>query len=261
MAHHLGCTEVEIDVFLLKCGTLCVFHGSGTDENPGLFEHYCDNMEGSILDYTYQEIRNKFKFNPHHHEFACGSQLISDLENANECYIPTLEEILVDAKKYGVTIKIELKGENTADPTLAVVEKLDMVSQVHFSSFELSRVGRIRELRPHRCPKTGEHLYKTGALFDEVPLDYMQRALSVGASEVHLKYSTCTKSRVEEIHKAGMGSMCWMRGPIGMSHDVIHKFHDVGNEDEKMFRIIMATGVQKMCVNKPDVLVNSFRWN
>lgn len=253
-AHQLGCEEVEIDVFLLKCGTLCVFHGSGGDQDPGKFEHYCTNMQGSVLDYTYDEIKQSFKFNPHYEEFGCGSDIIHMLEQDNECFIPTLEEVLLEAKKLGLTVKIELKGPNTAEPTLELVEALDMVKSVHFSSFDLSRIHRIRELRPQRCEISGRHIYKTGALFDEVPDNFIQMALDVDATEVHLKYSTCTKSRVNQIHDAGMDSMCWMRGPIGMKNDVTQVFYDVGNEDEVLFRVVMATGVKKMCVNKPDVL-------
>ena len=35
----MGADAVELDVFLLKCGNLIVFHGAGSDKNPGqLFE-------------------------------------------------------------------------------------------------------------------------------------------------------------------------------------------------------------------------------
>lgn len=253
-AHQVGCEEVEIDVFLLKCGTLCVFHGSGTDENPGHFQHYSNNMDGSILDYTYDEVRKNFKFNPRYEEFSCGADMIHSLEENNECYIPTLEEVLSDAKKHGITLKIELKGHGTEVPTLNLVESMNMVDQVHFSSFELSRIQKIRELRPQRDLTTGQYVYKTGALFDDVPDNFIELALDAGSSEVHLKYSLCTTSRVNAIHAAGMDSMCWFRGPIGMKEDVSSVFYDVGNENEIMFRIVMATGVRKMCVNKPDVL-------
>lgn len=257
-AHALGCDEVELDVFLLKCGTLCVFHGSGTDQNPGLLSDYSTNMYGSILEYTYHDLKDKLIFNSDYEEFGCGRSIIEFLEDNDECYIPTLEQVLIDAKKSGLTIKIELKGPGTVEPTLELVEKLDMVSQCHYSSFELSRIRRVRELRPQRHSLTNEHVYKTGALFDEVPSNFIEMALDVDASEVHLKYSSCTKSRVNEIHAAGMDSMCWFRGPIGMKDDVTFKYNDVGNEDEMMFRIVMATGVRKMCVNKVDVLIQMF---
>lgn len=244
-----GADQVEIDVFLLKCGELVVFHGGGTDENPGCLKDYC-GVEGSILDLTYEEA-SRLKFNPHHYEFGCGPDIISQLQH--ECYIPTLEQVLLDVRDTGVVIKVELKGPGTPDPVLQLVEKLDMVDQVHYSSFDHSRIQRIRELRPDRN-QDGTHKYKTGALFDHVPHNFVDIALSVGASEVHLKYSECTKERVDMIHEAGMESMIWMRGPVGMKQDLSDLFHDVGNEDESMYRTIMATGVRAMCVNRPDVL-------
>lgn len=245
------CQEVEIDVFLLKCGTLIVFHGGGSDQNPGCLKDYC-NIDASILDLTYEEARG-LKFNPHHLEFGCGPGIMQEL--ADEYYIPTLQEVLSDARETGVVIKIELKGPGTPDPVLKLVEDMDMTEQVHYSSFDHSRIKRIRELRPHRNID-GSYLYKTGALFDEPPENFVELALEAGASEVHLKYSTCTTEMVQQIHGAGMDSMIWMRGPVGMIHDVTHLFHDVGNEDESMYLAIMKTGVKAMCVNKPDVLAN-----
>ena len=41
-----------------------------------------------------------------------------------------------------------------------------------------------------------------------------------------------------------------------MRLDTMEKYHDVGNEDEAMYRTIMATGVRAMCINKPDILVS-----
>jgi hypothetical protein len=46
-AAELGADTVELDVFLLKCGTLVVFHGTGSDQSPGLLDKYC-GMEGSM---------------------------------------------------------------------------------------------------------------------------------------------------------------------------------------------------------------------
>lgn len=256
----IHCEEVEIDVFLLKCGTLIVFHGGGTDQNPGLLKEYCC-VDGSILDLTYEEAR-KLKFSPHHPEFGCGPDIIRQIEK--ECYIPTLKEVLSDARETGVIIKIELKGPGTPEPVLELVEKMNMVDQVHYSSFDHSRIKRVRELRPQRNAD-GSHRYKTGALFDEVPDNFVELALEADASEVHLKYSTCTKERVAKIHAAGMDSMIWMHGPIRMNHDITHLFKNantiMNEEDETMYTALMATGVKAMCVNKPHVLASILRRN
>ena len=46
-AAQAGADGVELDIFLLKCGSLVVFHGSSGDENPGLLHSYC-GIKGSM---------------------------------------------------------------------------------------------------------------------------------------------------------------------------------------------------------------------
>ncbi|CAJ1948951.1 unnamed protein product [Cylindrotheca closterium] len=235
-----GADAAELDVFLLKCGTLIVFHGGGTDENPGDLLDYC-GRPGNILDLTYEEAL-QLKFNPQHVGFACPVDMIE------RGRIPTLEEVLIDAKKTGLHITIELKGEGTVEPSLEVVERLDMVDQCSFSSFEHSRIALLRKLRPDKTK------YRTGALFDICPVDMLQRAQAAGATEIHLRYDTVTPEIIQSIHDAGFGSMVWFRGVAGMVENCREKYWDVGNEDESMYDALLRTGVQKMCVNKPDVL-------
>lgn len=246
----LGCEAVELDVFLLKDGTLIAFHGGGTDQNPGLLSDYCLNQDGrSILDCeTFSETQN-LAFNPFLEEFGCSKESVLDGR------IPALEEVLRQARMTGIVLKIELKGEGCTLPVLKLVDKMDMADQCHFSCFDHSRIALVRELHPERNPD-GSFKYKTGALFDEVPADFIERAQALGASEIHLKYDTCTKERIGDIHKAGMGSMAWFRGPIGMREDTEQKYLDVGNEDFNMYQTLMDTGVQQLCCNKPDVLLN-----
>lgn len=246
-----GCDAIELDVFLLNCGTLVVFHGGGTDENPGLLQDYC-NVKGSILDYTAKEARDVLKLNPNYEEFACPAERITDEKHT---YIPTLEEVLLTLKGTNMTIKIELKGEGTTVPVLDMVQELNMVKQCHYSSFDHDRIALVRKLHPE-TDLDGTHVYKTGALFaDNLPENFIEKAKDIGASEVHLKYDTCTKERVKQIHEAGMESMCWFRGPIGMREDIETKYNDVGNEDFAMYEVVRQTGVGAMCVNKPNVLV------
>lgn len=239
----IGCDAVELDVFLLKCGTVIVFHGGGTDENPGDLIDYC-GRPGSILDMTYEECKS-LSFNSNYEEFPCPTSFIQHGK------IPTLEEVLLDAKASPnkMNVKIELKGPGTVQPVLDIVERLDMVGQCQYSSFDLDRLAELRALRPQN------DVYKTGALFDDLPSDYLEQSQSAGATEVHLRYDTCTSNVVSDIHKAGFGSMVWMRGPIGMSYDTMEKFWDVGNEDETMYDALLRTGVQQLCINKPEVLM------
>lgn len=243
----MGCDAVELDVFLLRCGSLIVFHGGGTDENAGHLLDYC-GRDASILDLTYEEALQQLNFNPEYAEFPCPKHSI--LSGS----IPTLEQVLLDAKESGMHVKIELKGEGTVEPSLELVERLGMVEQCSYSSFDLGRIALLRQLRP-QTTETGEHVYKTGALFADVPADLLEQAKRAGASEIHLKYDTCTSSIVSQIHNAGFGSLCWFRGPIGMTEDCLEKYWDVGNEDEIMYEAMWKTGVQQLCLNKPDVMI------
>lgn len=106
----LGVDAVELDVFLLKCGTLVVFHGSGSDENPGLLKDYCVEREESILEYTYEELQDVVVFNEHYEEFGCNATKI------RVGVIPTLEQVLLDAKDTSLIIKIELKDKEQPNP-------------------------------------------------------------------------------------------------------------------------------------------------
>ena len=233
------------DVFLLKCGTLVVFHGDGDDKSPGWLTSYC-GINKNILDFTADEARS-LTFDTACPEFVCPQERLA------KAFIPTLKEVLLDARKTGIYIKIELKGPGTEIPTLRLVERLGMVSQCSFASFEHERVGRIRELRPDRLAY-GTHKYKTGCLFVDAPYDFIEKDLAVDASEIHLKYDTCTKERVEAIHKAGMGSMAWFRGAPGMKQDASSKYYDFDDEGWDCYGTVMKSGVQAMCVNKPDLL-------
>jgi len=246
----MGCDAVELDVFCLQDGTLIVFHGGGTDEEPGDLTDYCLNQDGvSILDLTYDECR-KLQFNTQFSEFPCPR------ESIQQGSIPTLEQVLLDLKDTKTQVKIELKGPGTVQPTLELVERLHMVHHVQFSSFDLSRLHELRQLRPQRDALSGKYLYQTGALFDyPVPDDFLVQAQAIGASQVHLPYDTCTVERINAIHHAGMGSMAWTRGPVGMLEHATDEYLDMGNEDESCYQAIIDTGVQEICCNRPDVLI------
>ena len=245
----LGADAIELDVFVLKDGTIVVFHGGGTDEFPGDLTNYCVGKDGaSILDLTFPQTQ-KLEFNPYFLEFG------APMERIRSARIPTLEEVLLDLKDKPIEIKVELKGPDTTVPVLELVNKLGMMDQVSYSSFAHERIRLVRELHPE-CNEDGSYLVRTGALFSEVPMDYLQQAQAAGASEVHLRYDTCTVERIREIRNAGMSSMAWFSGPIAMDRDWVATYWDIQAEDDKCYRTLMASGVDQVCCNRPDVAMN-----
>jgi len=249
-----SCDAVELDVFKIKDNSLVVFHGSGTDQAPGRLEDYC-GVEGSILDLTLNEAR-ALRFKPNFKGFVCPTERIVKAES-----IPTLEEVLVDIREHSpdLHVKIELKGPDTARPVIALVERLGMVDQCSYSSFDHSQISIVREMRPQVNPVIGKHVYPTGALFNEIPPNFLELAKEVGADELQFRYDTCTVEIIEAAHQANMGTMAWMRGPADMDADTTLKYLDIGNEDESCYDTILATGVQQLCINKPDVLHRMFQ--
>lgn len=249
----IGCDAVELDVFALRdeeseYPVVVVFHGGGSDQIPGDLSDYCLDSDGvGILDLTYQQSQN-LTFNPNHAEFPCSKHMI---ETAR---IPTLEEVLLDLKGTGLQVKIELKGPGTVEPTLALVERLQMTDQCAYGCFDHSKLRHLRQLRPDRG------MYSTGALFDHsLPDNYIEIAKGCGATEIHLKYDTCTVERVNAIRQAGMRSMAWFPGPVGMADDMKGHYWDVRNEDERCYEAVLDTGVDELCVNKPDILKKILR--
>lgn len=221
--------------------------------NPGCLREYCYNkeepeskcIEGSILDFTYEEVK-AFNLKPSK-QYTCP-------HNKLDASIPKLKDVLSMAKASNIMLKIELKGPNTEVPTLKLVEKEGMVDRCHFSSFYHERVAKIRELRPQRTTD-GAYRIKTACLFrNPPPKDFVKRSIMHGASEVHLRYDACSKENIRAVHDAGLESMAWFRSPLTMQEDAA-KLVDVGDEDEAMYQTVMNSGVQSLCVNKPDVLL------
>lgn len=127
-AHEMGCDAVELDVFLLKCGSLVVFHGGGP-EKLGSLEEHC-GVNRCIQDLTYDEAR-ELKMKEDCEEFVCPKDKIRNSK------IPRLEEVLEFAKETGLKIYLELKGPGTPEPSLRLVERYGLLDQVIFSSFHM----------------------------------------------------------------------------------------------------------------------------
>jgi glycerophosphoryl diester phosphodiesterase len=257
------CDAVELDVFALphNDNLVVVFHGNDQYQQPGDLRGYCigyddDNYntnheKTNIMDLTYEEI-GKLQFNSEFAEFPCPHHKIT---NSTIAYIPTLEQVLLDLKHTSCQLKIELKGPGVVQPVIALVEQLDMVHQCSYSSFDLTQLYELRQLRPDK------KLYRTGALFaDKVPDYWNEIVTPCDVNEIHIKYDCCHQTLIQNIHHAGYQTMAWLRGPIGMKLDCTTKYHDIGchiyhDEDERCYQALIDTGVQQICCNKPNLLI------
>ncbi len=152
--------------------------------------------------------------------------------------------------KADFVIKIELKGPGTgtAFPSVELVKKHNMMHRCQFASFNHERIAnaKVKTLAPDAI---------TGALWADLPDDFLERCLQVQADEVHFRYDTCTHNNVKAAHNVGLSTMAWFRGPKAMCRDAI-KYNDVGNEDVNMHKTVLQSGVMSLCANRPAIALN-----
>ncbi|CAB9520693.1 Glycerophosphoryl diester phosphodiesterase family [Seminavis robusta] len=238
-----GCDGVELDVFKLKDESLVVFHGTGGDETPGLLKEYCESETPaeSILDLNFHQVQKL--------EFVEESEhLMASQEMTKRARIPTLRQVLELFRQYpDKSVTIELKGEGTEQPTVELVEDLQMTDQVVLSSFKHARVQQVKQLNPS---------LRTAAIFKgQVPSDYLQLASNAQADEVHLRYDTCSVERVQEAQQEGFHVMAWFRGPKAMKQDVSDTYVDAVSETT-VYDMVLQTGVNAICCNRPHEAVD-----
>ena len=198
------------------------------------------SVDRTITTFSWSELSSLGSFTSGWEEGVCGDDKLS------YATVPKLKDSLELCKSLGLGVKVELKGRDVVPGVVKMVKELGMGDTVEISSFDHEQLREVNELAPE---------LRTGALFSSpCPEDFAERALNVGASEVHLRYDTCSTVRVAEAREKGLKVMAWFRGPLSMREDS-RGWNDAGNEDEDMYRIVMRSGCEEVCVNRPDVAV------
>ena len=122
-------------------------HGNHAKEFRSLPQFDVPRGDKRIMDLTYEECQ-KLRFNPDYAEFVCPPGKIDDTDR-----IPLLRDVLLDMKKTGTRVKIELKGKGAAIPVVQLVEELGMVDQCAYSSFDHAQLKDLRDFRPDVDPR------------------------------------------------------------------------------------------------------------
>ena len=223
-AYEAGADSVELDAFLIKDGSLVVFHGGDGGELSKL-----THSKGLITELTLEETK-KVRFDADNKNVVVGSEV------AERGRIPSLEEVLeVVKEKEGRLVTIELKGDNTAEGCLNLVKKMGLLSVTLFSSFKHNEIERVKELEPTA---------QTAALFEleHTAEEFIKGANKVKANQIHARYDYLTKDIVDTCHEAGLKVMAWMRGPLTMK----------GMETLELYKGVMDLGLDTICVNHPE---------
>jgi glycerophosphoryl diester phosphodiesterase len=113
--------------------------------------------------------------------------------------IPFLSEV-IDLVDRRMNINIELKGQNTAEPTARLIEHYltsEKWSDDQFlvSSFNHPELALFKRLLPQ---------IKTGALIAHIPLNYAGFAKALGVYSIHASLEFIIQELIEDTHRNGM---------------------------------------------------------
>lgn len=195
-AIELGCDGIETDVQMSRDGILVLIHDEKIDRTTtGI---------GYVKDHTFEELH------------ALG--------------IPSLEELLILAKRHKIFLNLELKNsvvayEGLEEKVIDMVIAYDMVKQVILSSFNHYSVVKCKKLKP---------AIEVGLLYVEPLYEAEKYCLNAGANAIHPNFRTLNQEIVEAAHMSGI------------------KVHPYTINEEKDIEYMIELGVDMIISNYPD---------
>jgi glycerophosphoryl diester phosphodiesterase len=165
-----GADAVEIDVFAVQ-GELIVIHDHHLSRTT--------NGTGSIYQFSLQQLMQ--------------------LDAGRGEPIPTLWQVLQQVQNK-LWLNIELKGENTVEPLLGLLQRAEQelgfdCQQLLISSFNHHLLLALQHQRPE---------LKLGALTASLPIDYARFAAKLGAYSVNGDVSFINQAFVDDAKKRGL---------------------------------------------------------
>ncbi len=178
LAHQQGARCFELDVHLLKDGTLAVHHDYSLLSTAGIDVQLKDLTAADLQKYP---LKNPFSKEP--------------------AYVPLLSEILPLVMPGLELLNIELKNDDNCYPgleeTLLNALPAALLPKILFSSFDYPTLQRLRALAPQA--RIGQ-LTRT---FN------VQEALALKAESVHINYTRFTPQIAQTCHAHNLNVYCY----------------------------------------------------
>jgi len=173
----LGAQRVELDVHLSRDHQLVVMHDATVDRTT--------NGSGAVAEMTVQQIK----------QLDAG-------KGERVPLLPEVIELFQEHWKNGgeSKLQIELKGSNSAAPTVEAIVQNNIADKVVLSSFDEAQLTRAMQLLPQTT-----YVFLTAKLEP----DPLEIALRIGASGVHLNHKLATREWVQCVHDAGLQARVW----------------------------------------------------
>lgn len=179
---------VETDIYFTSDDEIVCMH----DNNVG---NYISQLNGAPADYTLQQIKQY------------PIDLGSGVTNYPNCFVPTLDEVLVEVSKYGAPLLIELKEPNLTtariNKIIAAIENANYIKSVAFSGTYANCVLVYQIL------KTGLFIANISSVSQTVINNL--KTYSFGAQ---LDINAATQENVETLIQNGIPFNVWFRGDV-----------------------------------------------
>ena len=178
----LNVDGIEIDVFRCASGEIVVFHDKKLKRLTG--------HNGLIEETTFEELKNMLV--------------------AGRYRIPTLQQVL---EKIGgkILLNVELKGENTAIPTAAILKQYLIDSQSDIKKLIVSSKN-WKELTLFKNQNTNIPIGVLSHynIFLEKGVDaIIEKGRELSALAIHPKFSILNKKAIDKMHSAGFLVYSW----------------------------------------------------
>ena len=175
-ALQLNVDMIELDVQLCKTGEIIVIHDDKVDRTT--------NGKGYVSEKSFEELRS--------------------LDAGKGESIPLLSEV-IDVIAREKIINIELKGEGTAQPVLALINEYIRgkgwsCDDFLISSFNHHALVEVKKTDPE---------IKIGVNTSSVPLGHAEFAQRLGAFSVHPSIEFINSAFVEDAHNRGLKVYVW----------------------------------------------------
>ncbi len=173
----LGAARIELDVHLSRDQKLIVMHDALVDRTT--------NGRGAIAEMDAAQIQQ--------------------LDAGQGERVPLLQEVIDLFQEHwqssGKTmLQIELKGLQTAAPTVEMILQNNITGKVVLSSFDEAQLAEAIQLLPQ---------VTSAFLTAKLEPDPLEIALRIGAGGVHLNHKLATREWVDRVHAAGLYARVW----------------------------------------------------
>jgi glycerophosphoryl diester phosphodiesterase len=206
----MGATFIETDLHLSRDARFVAIHDDTVDRTS--------NGHGSVHELTRAELLR----------LDVGSWFGGEFASER---IPTLEEILLFAKKHDVDFYLELKpggswgGEHALIGTL---RESGEIARTVVISFDAAILANVRKIEP---------TLMTGLLHDGTLVEPLDKALEVGARQIVVRGDLVSPWMLKEAKRHDLQVICWT---------INHPAH---------MRMLMDAGVDGMMSDYPDRLL------